>query len=272
MKSAVGGKRIGLMIPCYNVEPFIGDVLRGIPDSVYDRLEALLVIDNCSEDKTRDVVLRFRQEMSRDRIRLLCNRRNYNLGGSYKIGFDYFIEKGFDYLIAVHGRGQGHGGSDAQSLIRLIDSGVNFDFAGCSRFLKGSELVNYPALRKIGNHIVRALHYMATGRWVSDPGTGHFCVKLKTLGTIPYHNLTCRRSFNNELQMSLALIGAETIEVPHVWRAFSYDKARFNIWALGSDIVGSLAKFYLTKKRVVMFREFSRGHNVLQDKFEYDLL
>ncbi|MBI5468698.1 MAG: glycosyltransferase family 2 protein [Deltaproteobacteria bacterium] len=273
MKSGCGGKRIGLMIPCYNVEPFIGDVLRGIPDNVYDRLETLLVIDNHSEDKTREIVVKMRGEMSRDRIRLLCNRRNQNLGGSYKIGFDYFIGNGFDYLIAVHGRGQGQAGEDAKNFLKIIDSGASVDFIGCSRFLKGSELSNYPALRKIGNYLVIALQRMATGKKMSDPGTGHFCVNLKTVMTIPYRNLTSKRSFNNELQMSLALKGAEMREVPHVWRAFSYEKAKFNIWTLGLDIAGSLAKLYLTKKGFASFREFSTKHNLQQDKYvDYDLL
>lgn len=272
MKSARGEKRIGLMIPCYNVEPFIGDVIRGIPKSVYDRLEALLVIDNHSEDKTREVVVQTRREMSRDRIRLICNRRNHNLGGSYKIGFDYFIGNGFDYLIAVHGRGQGQAGEDAGNLIKIIDSGEGFDFIGCSRFLKGSELVNYPMVRKIGNYMVIGLQRMATGKRMSDPGTGHFCVNLKTLAMVPYRNLTSKRYFNNEMQMSLALIGARMREIPHAWRAFSYEKAKFNIWSLGFGIVGSLSKFYLAKKGLARFRGFSPDHSVPEDKFEYDIL
>ena len=165
----------------------------------------------------------------------------------------------------VHGRGQGQAGVDAENFIRIIDSGDLFDFMGCSRFLNRSELTNYPALRRYGNYLVIGLQRLATGKGMSDPGTGHFCVNLKTLATIPYRNLTSKRHFNNELQMSLALKGAVMREVPHVWHAFSYEKAKFNIWTLGFDIVGSLTKFYLTKKGLARFREFSGEQDAVKN-------
>ena len=49
--------KVGLFIPTYNVEASIEAVLDEIPEVVMDRLSAIYVIDNCSQDKTLEKVI-----------------------------------------------------------------------------------------------------------------------------------------------------------------------------------------------------------------------
>lgn len=261
--------KVGMFIPCFNVEPFIEKVISGIPQGLYDKLSVILIVDNNSDDNTREVIVKLREKLKRDKIVLLHNRQNYNLGGSYKVGFDYFVANKFDFMIAVHGRGQGQAGVDTAKFIDIIDSGKDFDFIGCSRFLKGSVLENYSNVRRIGNAAIAQLQKLVTGNNMSDPGTGHFCIKVSTLAKLPYHNLTSERFLNNELQMNLSLANAKMLEIPHVWRAFEYEKAKFNIWGLGFKIVLSLFKCFLHKKGVFKFKSFSHCSDNLH-LFEYD--
>lgn len=41
-------------------------------------------------------------------VKLLRKDKNYGLGGSHKVSFNYAIENGFDYVIVLHGDDQGH--------------------------------------------------------------------------------------------------------------------------------------------------------------------
>jgi glycosyltransferase involved in cell wall biosynthesis len=62
---------VSVILPAYNGADTVGDAIRSVLDQEYGRWE-LIVVDDCSTDRTRDVVRR----QSDSRVRLLEHRRN----------------------------------------------------------------------------------------------------------------------------------------------------------------------------------------------------
>ena len=44
--------KIGVLIPCYNVEKTIYDALNSFSNRTWDEIDLMLLIDNCSTDST----------------------------------------------------------------------------------------------------------------------------------------------------------------------------------------------------------------------------
>lgn len=85
-------KKVSIVLPTYNGEAYIEEAIQSVLKQTYPNIE-LIVVDDCSTDKTAKIVQRY---MGQDgRIRLIHNAENQKLPRSLNIGFrqatgDYF--------------------------------------------------------------------------------------------------------------------------------------------------------------------------------------
>lgn len=70
-------------MPAYNAESFIGESIQSILDQSFKDF-IFLIIDDASEDKTVDIILKFQQKDSR--IQLLKNEKNLGVAGTLNRG------------------------------------------------------------------------------------------------------------------------------------------------------------------------------------------
>ena len=86
--------KIGILIPCYNVQISIKDVLTSLSDKVLKNIDTVLAVDNCSTDNTLQTLNKIKSSKSNvgKKLVIIKNSQNYGLGGSQKIGYRYFIE------------------------------------------------------------------------------------------------------------------------------------------------------------------------------------
>lgn len=75
--------RVSVVIPVYNREPYIGEAIASVLAQTFGDFE-LMVIDDGSTDRSRDVVRSFRDR----RIRLLCHESNWGLPRTRNAGVD----------------------------------------------------------------------------------------------------------------------------------------------------------------------------------------
>ena len=92
----------------YNCKNQIQRVLDQIDDEIMEYVNEIIVIDNGSNDGSRETVLEYIKDRSLKKAKLLLNRENYNLGGSHKVAFNYAIKNEFDYIVVLHGDDQGN--------------------------------------------------------------------------------------------------------------------------------------------------------------------
>lgn len=162
--------RIMVFIPCYRCASQIGRVLRQFTQDLQKLIAEIVVVDNRSPDNTINEAKIALSEIRHCKKTLLLNCENYNLGGSHKVAFDYFLQAGHDYIIVLHGDDQG----SITDLIPLLKRGMhrNVDSLLGSRFDSASKLIGYSLFRRYGNVAFNLLISLVTRRWVTDMGAG----------------------------------------------------------------------------------------------------
>jgi glycosyltransferase involved in cell wall biosynthesis len=166
MKYKLGYKTL-IFIPVYNCEKQLPRTLKKL-NSINKNFD-LLVIDNNSTDQTIKKALKVLRFFTR-RVFLFKNKSNISLGGSTKIAFRFAREKSYHKLITLHGDDQVGFSSIDFFLDLKIPSDV-YCIRG-SRFMKGSNLINYPKIRHFGNLFFNYLYSICTGKKISDIGAG----------------------------------------------------------------------------------------------------
>ncbi len=162
--------RILLFIPAYNCENQIVRVLSQLTPEVTEFIEEVLVINNRSTDNTEEAVREYREKHPELRLKLLRNNENYGLGGSQKVAFSYAAEHGFDYAVILHGDDQG----DIRDFLPVFRKKY-YKYYDCvlgARFMPGSRLEGYSALRTFGNIVYDFLFAAVLRRRVFDLGSG----------------------------------------------------------------------------------------------------
>ena len=162
--------KILLFIPMYNCEKQIVRVLGQIDQRVLEFVDEIIVVNNQSTDNGAQAVLDYKREHPELPLHLMLNRNNYGLGGSHKVAFNYAIEKGFDYVIVLHGDDQG----DIHDLLPYLRRGIyrHYDSFLGSRFSRRSKLVNYSKFRIFGNHVFNMFTSLVLRRRIKDLGSG----------------------------------------------------------------------------------------------------
>ena len=74
------GRRLGVFVLAYNAEKFLAGTLRRIPEEIWNAVEIVYVVDDCSQDETTRAALDFPSH--RDKIEILRNRLNLRYGGN----------------------------------------------------------------------------------------------------------------------------------------------------------------------------------------------
>jgi len=162
--------RILVFIPCYNCERQIGRVLRqfeGVPPGTFHEI---LVVDNRSRDGTASVAAAALSSVGPIPARVVRNSENYGLGGSHKAAFAYAARQGHTHVVVLHGDDQG----SIDDVLPIVLDGDHHRFDAClgARFMRGSRLIGYSTLRRLGNRVFNVLFSGAVGRRVFDLGSG----------------------------------------------------------------------------------------------------
>src|SRR5947209_9598020 len=77
---------ISIVMLCYNHERFVAEALEGVLGQTYSPLD-IVIIDDCSEDKTPDIVVALAAHSMHSNIRFIRNPRNLGLLGTCEVGF-----------------------------------------------------------------------------------------------------------------------------------------------------------------------------------------
>jgi dolichol-phosphate mannosyltransferase len=214
-RSADAGKTL-LFIPMYNCARQIPRVLAQLTPDVTSLLSEVIVVDNRSRD---DGIAAVRAALAWDwpiPVRLLQNDKNYGLGGSHKVAFNYAVANGFDYCIVLHGDDQG----SIADLAPLIRAGVHktCDCLLGARFMRGSTLQGYSFLRTFGNRLFNGLYSLAAGKVIYDLGSGLNMYSVKALRGRRYLKHGNDLTFNYYMILDSINSGSSIRFFPIVWR------------------------------------------------------
>lgn len=209
--------KILVFIPMYNCEKQIVRVMDQLTGEIAAYISEVIIVNNRSTDGGEQAVMDKAESMSLPfPLRLLRNCENYGLGGSHKVAFNYALDKGFDYVIVLHGDDQG----SIADLLPLLKSGEYREYDCClgGRFLKDSKLVGYSRFRTFGNRVFNIIFSLAVGKRIADLGAGLNLYSSSMLQSRFYEKFPDNLTFNCYMLFALAALKQSHRFFPIVWR------------------------------------------------------
>ena len=188
--------KILLFIPTFNCSAQISRVLNSVQNFCVEFSVSVLLIDNQSSDGTVHAAIETVEKINKFKdLTIFRNDRNYGLGGSHKIAFQYGLDNGFDWVLALHGDDQAEI-HDLKVYISEFDSlPKNCNYLG-SRFMKKSKLIGYSRFRIIGNIAFNFLFSILARRKIYDLGSGLNLFSVRSMSKLPFYQLPNDLTFN----------------------------------------------------------------------------
>ena len=160
-------KELLVIIPAYNEEENLGNVIKDIQGSSVSEFADILVLNDASTDHTAEIAKSLGAE---------CISHIFNLGYGcgLQIGYKYALIHGYEYVIQMDADGQ-HDVSNVERIYAALKDGSNGiypDIVLGSRFMEGSGEYRMDFLRRFAFGWFGFLIWLMTGIKVHDPTTG----------------------------------------------------------------------------------------------------
>lgn len=230
-------KSVGVVVPAYNEEAFIGEVIESVPEFV----DRLYVIDDCSTDNTWEVINAHTAEPAKvaggsgevtvadggvslsafrdgsaefeNTVVPVSHSINRGRGGAVKTGYQLALVEGLDIVAVMDGDGQ----MDPDILHRMIDPIIDGD----ADYTKGNRLVSPDTWeemsnwRLFGNFVLTALTKVASGYYgMRDPQNGYSAVSAEVLDDISLGQVYEDYGFLNDILVRLGAHRKRVADVP----------------------------------------------------------
>jgi len=157
-----------VLVPCYNEQSTIAELYHEIRDKTpYD----ILVINDCSTDKSREILLR-------EGIPHLDLPLNLGIGGGMQTGYRYALRNGYDVAVQVDGDGQ-HDPGQIVDILAPIERG-EADLVIGSRYIKKAGFQS-STMRRLGIGVFRVLIYCLCRKRITDATSGFRAANRKTM-------------------------------------------------------------------------------------------
>ena len=158
--------KVVLVIPAYNEQANIGNVLRKIQEINTDHWLDVVVIDDGSSDNTYGEALA---------CKVTVIRQVYNMGygAALQTGYKYAVEHGYEYLLQMDADGQ-HDVRNLERIYRKLTASQERqpDIVIGSRFLSASQTYPVSKIRLIAIRMFRFVIRRLTGYTLTDPTSG----------------------------------------------------------------------------------------------------
>lgn len=190
------GKKIAVVVPAFNEEGLIRRALEAMPSFV----DRVIVVDDCSEDRTGQEVLALQKQDSR--LLLIRHDHNQGVGKAIVTGYQRAREEGLDVVAVMAGDAQ----MDPNDLLRVVTPVVQgeVDYAKGNRLFRGESWRSIPHHRYLGNAVLSLLTKIASGYWhIGDSQCGYTAVSLAALEILPLAEIFPRYGMPNDLLIKL---------------------------------------------------------------------
>ena len=198
------GKRIGILVVTYNAITTLVPVLKRIPPSVWNNVEEVVVFDDASQDATFELAMGVKAVCDVPKLQVLKHHKNLGYGGNQKAGYRYFIEKGFDIVVLLHGDGQYAPEILAQLYHPMVDGEADAVFGSRMMRTYGGPLKGgMPLYKYVGNRILTILENRALGLNLTEFHSGYRAYNLHALAQLDFSRMTDDFHFDTEIIIKL---------------------------------------------------------------------
>jgi glycosyltransferase involved in cell wall biosynthesis len=209
------GQRIGILIVAYNAVTTLAKVLGRITPEVWNNVEEVVVFDDASQDSTYELAVGYKVLSETNKLHVVKHPKNLGYGGNQKAGYRYFLEKGFDAVVLLHGDGQYAPEVLAQLYHPLVAGEADAVFG--SRMMRdygGPLKGGMPLYKYAGNRILTSLENRALGMRLTEFHSGYRAYRLHALRQIDVSRMTDDFHFDTEIIIKLQHQNLRIQEVP----------------------------------------------------------
>jgi len=234
-----------LFIVAYNSENYIRQVINRIPKDIVEEFAQIFLSDDCSSDRTFEEAVSAAQEMGLSNFRAVKQPVNLGYGGNQKKGFQYAIDKGFDYIVLLHGDGQ----YPPEFLPQIIEGFEDESIAA----VFGSRMINkrqalksgMPLYKWLGNQILTFVQNKILGSHLSEFHSGYRAYSIRALKSLPFLKNTDYFHFDTEIIIQLLAnnFKIKEISVPVVY--YKGQKSHVNSLKYALNCIKSVIYFRL---------------------------
>src|SRR5579863_8478951 len=250
------GKRIGILIVTFNAVTTLTKVLKRITPNVWRNVEEIAVFDDASSDATYELAMGLKHFRQLEKLQVLSNSKNLGYGGNQKAGYRYFMEKGFDIVVLLHGDGQ-YAPEILSHLYHPIVSG-DADAVFGSRMLKtygGALKGGMPFYKYAGNRILTIFENHALKMNLSEFHSGYRAYGLHALRNIDFTHMTDDFHFDTEIIIKLNHQRYRINEVP-IPTYYGDEICYVNGTRYARDVARAVRRYKQTRRSVRCFPEF----------------
>lgn len=202
-------KTIGVVVPAYNEEGFVGEVIETMPDFV----DRVYVVDDGSTDGTWDEIKRYAKKQNSNNnnndnnefdrcVVPIQHEENKGEGAARKTGYLQARDDEIDVVAAMDGDGQ----MDPDYLDKLIDPIVEEE----ADYSKGNRLAFWEYRQEmskgrfLGNALLTFLTKIASGYWkMMDPQNGYTAISNTALENVRIEDMYEYYGYCNDLLVKL---------------------------------------------------------------------
>ena len=191
------GKTVAVVIPAYNEEKLIGQVITTMPEFV----DLIIVVNDASTDETKERVEWYANSLG-ERLHLISHAHNQGVGAAVASGYKEALSRQCDVVAVVDGDAQ----MDPDDLQRVLAPIAHnqVDYVKGNRLFRGESWDMIPHYRYLGNAILSLLTKIASGYWhIADSQCGYTAISHAALKAIDLDNLYPRYGVYNDILVKL---------------------------------------------------------------------
>jgi glycosyltransferase involved in cell wall biosynthesis len=231
-------KKLLIIIPAFNEEEKIGEVIKKIPGKIKDITKIqTLVIDDGSTDKTAKITSDLGAEV-------IKHHYNMGVGAAFSTGLQYALDNDFDLMVNIDGDSQ----FNPKDIPRLLEPILNdnFDFVTASRFIEKGYFPKMPLAKFWGNKLMSFLISKIIGKRFYDVSCGFRAYSQKALMSL---NLQGKFTYTQETFIDLSFKRLKIVEIPIRVKYFS---------ARNSKIASNIFKYGINTLKIIVgtFRDY----------------
>lgn len=248
---SANGKKIGIFIINYNAVNHLTKTLARIPRDVYEQVQEIFVIDDCSKDNSYYAALGYKHEHQIAKLTVHRNETNQGYGGNQKVGYRYAIDRGFDIVALVHGDGQYAPEALPLLLEPLVNDQADMVF-GSRMSTSGAALKGgMPLYKFLGNKILTFCQNWLSGLKLSEYHSGYRLYSTAALKSIPFESFTNNWHFDTQIILSLAEREKRIVELP-IPTYYGDEICHVNGIPYAMHCITTSLNFYRNRKRGVL--------------------
>jgi 2-polyprenyl-3-methyl-5-hydroxy-6-metoxy-1,4-benzoquinol methylase len=250
------GKRIGILIVAFNAVTTLSKVLRRITPNVWRNVEEVAVFDDASQDSTYELAVGMKTMRDLPKLHVLHHAKNLGYGGNQKAGYRYFMDKGFDIVVLLHGDGQYAPEILSHLYSPIVRGEANAVFGSRMMMTYGGPLKGgMPLYKYVGNRILTFFENRALGMNLTEFHSGYRAYDLHALRRLNLDNMTNDFHFDTEIVIKLHHERFLIKEVP-IPTYYGSEICYVNGLKYARDVAKAVYRYKQTCRSVRCFPEF----------------